>query len=240
MSYTEKREMLYEGKAKKIFATSNPHVVIVHYKDDATANNAVKKGTVRNKGIINNNITTLLFQYLTNQGVENHFIEKMNDREQLCKKVKIIPIEFIIRNYIAGSMAKRLGLEEGIKPSNTIIDICYKDDKLGDPLINDHHAVAMNISTYEELQTIYKILLRINTLLQKVFLEHDILLIDFKVEFGKDEKSNILLADEITPDTCRLWDKTTMKKLDKDRFRRDLGGVEEAYIEILERLSNKS
>lgn len=233
----EKKEMIYEGKAKKIFSTEDSNKVIVYYKDDATAGNGVKKGTIENKGIINNTITAHLFKMLESKGVKTHFIEKLSDREQLCQKLEIIPLEVIVRNIITGSMAKRLAIEEGTIPRNTIFEICYKNDDLGDPLINDHHAVALGIINYEELRKIYETTAKINEILKEAFLKENILLVDFKIEFGKNSKGEILLADEITPDTCRLWDKETKKKLDKDRFRQDLGNIEEAYIEILKRLT---
>lgn len=233
----EKKEFLYEGKAKQIYATNDPEKVIIHYKDDATAFNAQKKGSVADKGVLNNQITTLIFNYLEKNVIKTHFIEKISDREQVCTKVNIIPIEVIVRNIIAGSMAQRLDIAEGTQPSNTIFDLCYKRDDLGDPLINDHHAVALGLATYEEINYLYEVTSKINNLMKELFLKEDILLVDFKIEFGKDSNGNIILADEISPDTCRLWDKNTMKKLDKDRFRRDLGDVREAYIEILNRLS---
>lgn len=237
MTAVTQGEFLYEGKAKQIYATDNPNHVIIHYKDDATANNAEKRGTVQDKGVLNNKITTLIFDYLHTQGIKTHFIEQLNDRDQLCEKVTIFPLEVIIRNLIAGSMAKRLNIEEGTKPCNTIFELCYKDDALGDPLINDDHAVALGAATYAEINFLKTTTLKINDLLQKHFLEEGIILVDFKVEYGKNSKGEIVLADEISPDTCRFWDKKTMKKLDKDRFRRDLGDVREAYVEILERLS---
>lgn len=237
MTAPTKGKFLYEGKAKQIYATENPDQVIIHYKDDATANNAEKRGTVQDKGVLNNEITRLIFEYLHTQGIKTHFIEKLNDRDQLCQKMTIFPLEVIIRNLIAGSMAKRLNIEEGTQPENTIFELCYKDDALGDPLINDDHAVALGAATYEEIDFLRKTTLKINELLKQHFLEDGIILVDFKVEFGKNSKGEILLADEISPDTCRFWDKDTMKKLDKDRFRRDLGDVREAYVEILERLS---
>jgi len=233
----EQREFLYEGKAKQIYATNQPDKVIIHYKDDATAFNAEKKGTVVEKGVLNNKITEIVFNFLETKGIKTHFIKRLNDRDQLCRKVSIIPLEFIVRNVIAGSMAKRLDIKEGTTPSNTIFEICYKRDDLGDPLINNDHAVALGAATYEELDHIHNITARINDMLKQHFLKEDIILVDFKIEFGRDQNGNILLADEISPDTCRFWDKNTMKKLDKDRFRRDLGDVREAYIEILERLS---
>lgn len=232
----EKKGFLYEGKAKQVYATKDVDKVIVHYKDDATAFNAQKRGTIADKGIMNNEISTLIFNYLGENGIPTHFIKKLNDRDQLVQKVSIIPLEVIVRNYIAGSMAQRLGIEEGTKSPVTIIDICYKKDELGDPLINNDHAVALGVTTYEELDKIFKITRKINDLLKDLFLKMNIILVDFKIEFGKNAKGEILLADEISPDTCRLWDKDTLKKLDKDRFRRDLGGVEDAYHEIVGRL----
>ncbi|HJH55571.1 phosphoribosylaminoimidazolesuccinocarboxamide synthase [Brachyspira hyodysenteriae] len=234
----EKKEMMYEGKAKKIYATDNPNEIIVYYKDDATAFNGEKKGSIKDKGVMNNEITTLLFKMLEKNGIKTHFIEKLSDREQLCQKVKIFPLEVIVRNLIAGSMAKRLGIEEGTVPPNTIFEICYKNDEYGDPLINDHHAVALKLATYDELKYIYEVTAKVNNLLKDALDKIGITLVDFKVEFGKNAKGEILLADEITPDTCRFWDKETGKKLDKDRFRRDLGSIEEAYIEVLNRLNN--
>lgn len=233
----QKKEFLYEGKAKQIFATDEPDKIIIHYKDDATAFNGVKKASISNKGILNNKITELLFNKLEKEGIPTHFIKRIDERNQLCKKVTIFPLEVIVRNVIAGSMAKRLNIPEGTQPTNTIFEICYKKDELGDPLINDHHAVAINACTYDELKQIYTYTEKINNLLKKIFLDEGITLVDFKIEFGKTIDGKIVLADEISPDTCRLWDKKTGKKLDKDRFRRDLGSVEEAYIEILERIS---
>ena len=232
----EKRDFLYEGKAKQIYSTDDENLVIIHYKDDATAGNGEKKGSIKDKGIINNQITALLFTRLEEKGIRTHFKEKLNDRDQLCEKVKIFPLEVIVRNIITGSMSKRLGVKEGTKPENTILEICYKNDEYGDPLINDHHAVALGLATYDELKKIYEITLKINDFLKELFDKEGIILVDFKIEFGKNSKGEILLADEITPDTCRLWDKETGKNLDKDRFRQDLGGIEEAYIEILKRL----
>ena len=232
----KKKDFLYEGKAKQIYSTDDENYVIIHYKDDATAGNGEKKGSIKDKGIINNQITALLFKRLEEKGIRTHFKEKLNDRDQLCEKVKIFPLEVIVRNIITGSMSKRLGVAEGTKPENTILEICYKNDEYGDPLINDHHAVALGLATYEELDKIYEITRKINDFLKELFDKEGITLVDFKIEFGKNSDGEILLADEITPDTCRLWDKETGKKLDKDRFRQDLGGIEEAYIEILKRL----
>lgn len=232
----EKKEMLYEGKAKQVFATENPDEVVVRYKDDATAFNAQKKGQVDKKGELNNAISTLIFEYLIEKGVKTHFIKKLDEREQLVKKVDIIPLEMVVRNYSAGSMAQRLGVEEGIKSPVTIFDICYKKDELGDPLINDHHAVFLGAATYDELKVMYALTDDINKYLIELFDRMNIILVDFKIELGKTSTGEIVLADEISPDTCRLWDKDTMKKLDKDRFRRDLGEVTEAYEEIYARL----
>lgn len=235
----EKKEFLYEGKAKKIYATDDPDKVIVYYKDDATAGNGEKKGTIKDKGIINNELTSYLFEMLASHGVKTHFIEKLNDREQLCWKLDIVPLEVITRNIIAGSMAKRLGLEEGTMPKKMIQEFSYKDDDLGDPLINSDHAVATGAATEEEVAEILEVTAKINQILSDAFKKEGILLVDFKIEFGRDKDGNLLLADEITPDTCRLWDAETKKKLDKDRFRRDMGGIEEAYKEILHRITKK-
>lgn len=231
-----KGAMLYEGKAKQVFATYHPEQVVVRFKDDATAFNAQKRGNVDLKGEMNNAITTLIFEYLNEKGIKTHFIKKLDEREQLVVKVDIIPLEMVVRNYSAGSMAQRLGVEEGIKSPVTIFDICYKKDELGDPLINDHHAVFLGAATYEELKDMYTLTARINEILIDLFDKMNIILVDFKIELGKTADGTIILADEISPDTCRLWDKDTMKKLDKDRFRRDLGEVTEAYVEIYERL----
>ncbi len=231
-----KGAMLYEGKAKQVFETDHPDQVIVRFKDDATAFNAQKRGSVDLKGEMNNAITTLIFEYLNEKAIATHFIKKIDERVQLVKKVKIIPLEMVVRNYSAGSMAQRLGVEEGIKSPNTIFDLCYKRDDLGDPLINDHHAVFLGAATYEELDEMYELTSDINDILIELFDKMNIILVDFKIEMGKDSTGKIILADEISPDTCRLWDKDTMMKLDKDRFRRDLGGVTEAYVEIYDRL----
>jgi phosphoribosylaminoimidazole-succinocarboxamide synthase len=228
--------LIYEGKAKKVYSTENPNEVIIYYKDDATAFNGVKKANIADKGILNNQISEILFIALENAGIPSHFIKRIDERSQLCKKVEIIKVEVIVRNVIAGSMAKRLQIPEGTIPKNTIIEICYKNDELGDPLINDHHAVALNICSYEELDTIYAMTRKINEVLTAFFLKQQIRLIDFKVEFGRTSNGEIILADEISPDTCRFWDLKTNEKLDKDRFRRDLGNVKEAYIEILTRI----
>ena len=229
-------EMLYEGKAKQVFLTDDPEKIILRYKDTATAFNNIKKATIERKGVVNNAISTILFRELAKAGIRSHYIETLNDRDQLCRRVEIIPLEVIVRNVIAGSMAQRLGIEEGTQPSNTIIDICYKRDELGDPLINDHHAVALGLVTYEELERIYAMTARINEVLKDLLARMNIRLIDFKIEFGRTPDGEIMLADEVSPDTCRLWDMTTNERLDKDRFRRDLGRVREAYEEILARL----
>lgn len=231
----EKKEFIYEGKAKQVYASDNENMVVIHYKDDATAENGAKKGTILNKGIINNKITAKIFNELEKNGIKTHLIEVLNDREQLCEKVKIFPLEVTVRNIIAGSMSKRLGIEEGTIPPETIFEIGYKNDELGDPLINDYHAYALGVKK-EELKTIYSMTEKINQLLIKIFDEIGINLVDFKIEFGKNSEGEIILADEITPDTCRLWDKKTGAKLDKDRFRRDMGNIEDAYIEVAKRL----
>jgi len=230
-------KMLYEGKAKQVFETEDENIIIMHYKDDATAFNGVKKAQIENKGVLNNKITTIIYNKLIEAGIPTHYIKTLNDRDQLCKKVKIFPLEVIVRNIIAGSMAKRLGIPEGTKASHTVFELCYKNDELGDPLINDYHAVAVGACTFDELKVIYDLTDKINKELQKLFIEAGVILVDFKVEFGKTADGEIVLADEISPDTCRLWDAKTNDKLDKDRFRRDLGNVIEAYVEIYNRLS---
>jgi phosphoribosylaminoimidazole-succinocarboxamide synthase len=234
----ENSVLLYEGKAKKIFSTDKKDEVIVYYKDDATAFNGIKKAQIENKGILNNSITSMLFELLEKKGVKTHFIKKIDDRQQLCKRVEIVPLEVIVRNVAAGSMAKRYGIAEGTELKTTVLELSYKNDELGDPLINDYHAVAMGLTTFEELLEIYHLASEINDILKEVFLKQDINLIDFKLEFGRFN-GEILLADEISPDTCRFWDVKTGEKLDKDRFRRDLGNVTEAYVEILSRINNK-
>lgn len=231
----EKREFIYEGKAKQVYASDKENLIIIHFKDDATAGNGAKKGTIVNKGAINNKITAKIFKMLGENGIKTHLVEVLNDRDQLCQKVKIFPLEVTVRNVIAGTMSKRLGIEEGTVPPETIFEIGYKNDDLGDPLINDYHAYALGIKK-EELEIIYSMTKKINELLIKIFDEIGINLIDFKIEFGRNCEGEIILADEITPDTCRLWDKKTGVKLDKDRFRRDMGNVEKAYIEVAKRL----
>ena len=233
------KEMLYEGKAKQVFATDDKDLVIIHYKDDATAFNGEKKGQIEDKGVLNNAITSAIFTMLNEKGIPTHFIEKLNERDQLCKKVSIIPLEVIVRNLAAGSMAKRLGLVEGSQLKTTVFELSYTDEALGDPLINDSHAIGIGAATRDELDEIYRITARINDILKAFFLEQNVILVDFKLEFGKDSAGNIILADEISPDTCRFWDATSLEKLDKDRFRRDLGNVREAYVEMLGRITKK-
>lgn len=229
-------KMLYEGKAKRIFESENENEVIVYYKDDATAFNGEKKGTIEDKGIMNNEITSILFPYLEQHGIRTHFIRPLSEREQLVRKVSIIPLEVIVRNVAAGSFSKRLGVPEGQALHTTIFEICYKNDAYGDPLINDTHAVALGLATFEDLQKIYAETAKINKLLISFFSRLGLQLIDFKLEFGKDSEGNILLADEISPDTCRLWDEKTGEKMDKDRFRRNLGNVKGAYTEVISRM----
>ena len=232
----EKKEQLYEGKAKKVYATENPELYIVSYKDDATAFNGEKKGTIVGKGSINNRMTNMLMQVLEKKGVPTHFVEELNDRETVVKKVSIVPLEVIIRNISAGSFAKRFGVEEGIVFDEPTIEFSYKNDELGDPLMNAYHAIALKLATREEIETIKKMAFTVNDTLKAYFLGLNIKLVDFKIEFGRLSDGTIVLADEISPDTCRLWDKDTNEKLDKDRFRRDLGGAEEAYQEVMRRL----
>jgi phosphoribosylaminoimidazole-succinocarboxamide synthase len=228
--------MIYEGKAKQLYTTEDDTKLIIHYKDDATAFNGVKKASIEHKGELNNAITTLIFKQLIQAGIPTHYIETLNERDQLCHKVDIIPLEVIVRNIIAGSMAKRLAILEGTVAPRPIYELCYKNDDLGDPLINEDHALALNVVREDELAEIKRLTLRINEELKKLFDSINIKLVDFKLEFGKLPDGTIVLADEISPDTCRLWDKDTNQKLDKDRFRRDLGQVEDAYQEILKRL----
>ena len=232
----EKKEQLYEGKAKKVYATDDPQKLIVSYKDDATAFNGLKKGTIVGKGVINNRMSNLLMQKLEKEGIPTHFIEELSDRDTLVKKVTIVPLEVIIRNISAGSFAKRYGVEEGIVFDEPTIEFSYKNDALGDPLINEYHALALKLATKEEIETIKKYAFGVNDQLKKFWSGCGVTLVDFKLEFGKVEDGSIVLADEISPDTCRLWDSATGEKLDKDRFRRDLGGVEDAYAEVMKRL----
>lgn len=231
-----KLTQVYEGKAKKVYTTENSELYIVDYKDDATAFNGEKKGTILGKGVINNRVTNHLMKLLEKNGIPTHFVEELSEKETLVKKVTIIPIEVIVRNIVAGSLSKRLGLPEGIKLSKTVLEYCYKDDALGDPIINEYHIAALALATNEELSLIANYSFKINELLQNYLKDLNIELIDFKLEFGKTTDGKIILADEISPDTCRFWDSTTGEKLDKDRFRRDLGGIEDAYKEVLKRL----
>ena len=235
MAY-EKKEQLYEGKAKKVYATQDPNVVIVSYKDDATAFNGLKKGTITGKGAINNRMTNNLMRRLEAKGVPTHLVEELSDRETAVKKVSIVPLEVIIRNLSAGSFAKRYGVEEGIVFDAPTIEFSYKNDDLGDPLINTYHALALKLATAEEIALIKNYAFTVNELLKGFMKEIGIDLVDFKLEFGRTADGQIVLADEISPDTCRLWDEKTHEKLDKDRFRRDLGGVEGAYAEVMQRL----
>ena len=235
----EKLQQLYEGKAKKVFATEDPNYCIVSYKDDATAFNGLKKGTIVGKGAINNRMSNMLMQMLETQGVPTHFVKELSDRDTLVKKVSIVPLEVIIRNISAGSFAKRYGVEEGIVFDAPTIEFSYKNDDLGDPLLNRYHALALKLATKEEIDLIERYAFKVNEVLKEYFLKMDITLVDFKLEFGRLPDGTIVLADEISPDTCRFWDVNTGEKLDKDRFRRDLGGVEDAYNEVMRRLMGK-
>jgi phosphoribosylaminoimidazole-succinocarboxamide synthase len=229
--------LLYEGKAKQVYEVDGAEdQVVIHYKDDATAFNGEKKGQIEDKGVLNNKIASGLFELLEQSGIPTHFIRRLDDRDMLCKKVRIVPLEVIMRNVAAGSMAKRLGLEEGTALKATVFELSYKDDALGDPLINEYHAVAIGASTFEEIEKIKGLAFRIDEILSAFFLKRGLRLIDFKLEFGKTPEGDLMLADEISPDTCRFWDAATNEKLDKDRFRRDLGNVKEAYLEILNRI----
>lgn len=232
----EKRVQLYEGKAKKVYATDEKGLYIVSYKDDATAFNGLKKGTITGKGAINNRVSNHLMGLLEKEGLPTHLVEELNDRETVVKAVQIVPLEVIVRNIAAGSLAKRLGLEEGWKLPSTVLEFCYKRDDLGDPLVNDYHIRALGLASDEDLAQISAYSLKINAILGSYLLPLGIELVDFKLEFGKTSEGRLILADEISPDTCRFWDTKTKEKLDKDRFRRDLGGVEDAYKEILFRL----
>lgn len=231
----EQKEQLYEGKAKKVFATSNPDLLIVDYKDDATAFNGLKKGTIVGKGVINNRMSNYLMQKLEKEGVETHFVEELSDRRTLVKRVEIVPIEVIMRNVVAGSLSKRTGLAEGAKPSMPVLEYYYKSDELGDPMINADHAIAFGWATEDELKAISATARKVNDYLVKFFAGVGVDLIDFKIEFGRYH-GRVILADEISPDTCRFWDSKTKEKLDKDRFRRDMGGVEDAYGEMMRRI----
>jgi phosphoribosylaminoimidazole-succinocarboxamide synthase len=233
----QKLKMFYEGKAKKLYSTTDPDLVIAYFKDDATAFNAKKKGTIEDKGVMNNRMSELFFNLLEKNGVKTHFVRRLNDREMLCKHLQIIPVETVVRNIVAGSMAKRLGREEGEVLPNPIVEYYYKSDALDDPLIIAAHAIAFGWATAEELKRIDELALMVNSILKKFLDERGVILVDFKLEFGRHH-GEVILGDEICPDTCRFWDKATRQKLDKDRFRRDLGGVEEAYHEMLRRVEN--
>ncbi|MCR4719163.1 MAG: phosphoribosylaminoimidazolesuccinocarboxamide synthase [Firmicutes bacterium] len=235
----EKKELLYEGKAKKVFATDDKEVLLVDYKDDATAFNGLKKGTIAGKGSINNRVTNYMMQLLEKEGVKTHFIKEISDRETLVKRVSIVPLEVIIRNISAGSFAKRYGVEEGIVFAEPTIEFSYKNDDLGDPLINSYHAIALKLATREEIEKIKAMAFKVNEVMKKFFASVGVDLVDFKLEFGKLSTGEIVLADEISPDTCRFWDSKTHEKLDKDRFRRDLGNVEDAYNEMMGRIFSK-
>lgn len=232
----EKTTQLYEGKAKKVFATNDPDLVIVSYKDDATALDGLKKGTISGKGVINNKMSNYLCRLLEKHGVPTHFVEELNDRETVVKKVSIVPIEVIIRNISAGSFAKRYGVKEGIVFSEPTIEFSYKNDDLHDPLINSYHALALGLATKKEIEEIKAMAFKVNDILKEYFLSLNVKLVDFKLEFGRLKDGTIVLADEISPDTCRFWDADTNEKLDKDRFRRDMGGVEDAYNEMMKRV----
>ena len=232
----QKLEQIYEGKAKKVYKTDDPELYIVDYKDDATAFNGLKKGTIAGKGIINNQMSNRLMQMIEQKGVPTHFVRELSERETLVKKVSIVPLEVIVRNIAAGSFSKRYGVDEGMVFEEPVIEFSYKNDALGDPLLNTDHALALKVATRAEIDTIKSYALKVNSILKAFWAECDVTLVDFKLEFGKTADGSVILADEISPDTCRLWDSATGEKLDKDRFRRDLGGVEEAYAEIMKRL----
>ncbi len=233
----KKLEQLYEGKAKKVFKTDDENLYIVSYKDDATAFNGLKKGTIAGKGVINNRMSNMMMKLLEEKGVKTHFVEELSERETLVKKVRIVPLEVIIRNVSAGSFAKRFGVEEGIVFDEPTIEFSYKNDELGDPLMNAYHAIALKLATKEEIEKIKAMAFKVDEVLTEYFKGLNIRLVDFKLEFGRLPDGEIVLADEISPDTCRLWDLTTNEKLDKDRFRRDMGGVEDAYNEVMKRLT---
>lgn len=231
----EIREQLYEGKAKRVYATDDPQLVVVAYKDDATAFNGLKKGTIAGKGVVNNRMSNLLFKYLADNGIPTHFVEEIDERRTVVKHVKIVPLEVIVRNIAAGSFSKRFGVAEGTELANPTVEYSYKNDELGDPMINTSQALALKLGTAEQIETIRTMALRVNELLSEYFLKRDLILVDYKLEFGLFN-GEVILADEISPDTCRLWDVHTREKLDKDRFRRDLGGVEDAYSEVYHRM----
>jgi len=231
--------LLYEGKAKQVYSTENKNEFIVYFKDDATAFNGEKKAKISSKGILNNKISTIMFEMLHGNQINTHFIKNLSDREMLVKKVEILPLEVIVRNITAGSFCKKYGIEEGIVLDEPIFELCYKNDEYGDPMLNDDHAVAMNLATREEIAFLKEQTLKINELMKDFFLKMNLKLVDFKLEFGKDSEGNIILADEISPDTCRLWDVNTNEKLDKDRFRKDLGDLVQGYEEVLARMNCK-
>ena len=235
MSLTKVKQ-LYEGKAKKVYETEDKNFYIVSYKDDATAFNGLKKGTIEGKGVVNNRVTNFLMKMLEEKGIPTDFVEELNDRETVVKAVKIVPLDVIVRNIAAGSLSKRLGIAEGVKLNSTVLEYCYKDDELGDPMINEYHIAALNIATKKELEEISNYAFKINEILRDYLKQDNIDLIDFKLEFGRLADGKIVLADEISPDTCRFWDSKTGEKLDKDRFRRDLGNEKEAYQEVIKRL----
>ena len=231
-------ELLYEGKSKQIFKTDNPDNVVVRFKDDITAFYGIKRANILNKGRLTCDISSMVLGYLNDNGINTHFIERVDDDGQLCRVVEHVPVEVIVRNVVAGSMAKRLGMEEGIVPDNTIFDLCLRRSDLGDPLINDHHAVALGLLSYEELSELYEMSAKINSLVTELYSKAGITVVDFKIEFGRAADGSLVLADELSPDTCRLWDKATGERMDKDRFRRDLGSVGETYEEVAKRLHN--
>ncbi len=235
----QKRELLYEGKAKKVYATEDPELLIVSYKDDATAFNGLKKGTIVGKGVINNRMSDLLMARLEREGIPTHLVRELSDRETLVKRVTIVPLEVIVRNIAAGSFSKRYGVAEGVVFDRPTLEFSYKNDELGDPLINDDHALALGLATPEEVEVIRRYALEVNRLLREIWKQCGVTLVDFKLEFGRLADGTVILADEISPDTCRLWDSQTGDKLDKDRFRRDLGGVEAAYHQVMDRLSQQ-
>lgn len=231
-------ELLYEGKSKQIFKTDNPDNVVVRFKDDITAFYGIKRANILNKGRLTCDISSMVLGYLNDNGINTHFIERVDDDGQLCRVVEHVPVEVIVRNVVAGSMAQRLGMEEGIVPENTIFDLCLRRSDLGDPLINDHHAVALGLLSYEELSELYEMSAKINSLVTELYSKAGITVVDFKIEFGRAADGSLVLADELSPDTCRLWDKATGERMDKDRFRRDLGSVGETYEEVAKRLHN--
>ena len=234
--FMQKTELLYEGKAKKVYATEDPEYCIVSYKDDATAFNGLKKGTIVGKGVVNNRMSNFMFKLLEQKGIKTHFVEELNERDTVVRKVSIVPLEVIVRNKAAGSLSKRLGLEEGTPMRVPVLEFCYKNDDLGDPMVNNYHILAAGFATQEEIDKISSMALKVNELMLEFFKSIGVDLIDFKIEFGKTSDGEIILADEISPDTCRFWDINTHEKLDKDRFRRDMGGVEEAYAEMMKRI----